>query len=111
MLDPKIAEKLRNNVISLEEYNLNDLCWTRENAIHLIHSIMEDDIGIWGGDVYRMSQHSEPLYDNWHFEIEESESMKEFYKRSKIGSLEYIKNYPAGPNDIFSIVFTERIWL
>lgn len=111
MIDPKITEKLKNKVISLEGYDLNDLCWTKENAIQLIHSIMEDDIGIWGGDVYRMSQRPEPLYDNWCFEIEGSESIKEFYKRSKIGSLDYIEKYPAGPNDIFSIIFTERIWL
>lgn len=41
--------KISENSISLVEYGINDLAWTRENAKILIKSILEDEIGILGG--------------------------------------------------------------
>lgn len=104
-----LENKIRKNALSLKHYNLDDLCWNKEDAINLILAIMEDEIGILGGDVYRLSHYLEPLYDNWHCEIHTSESMISFYKRSKIESLRYIESYPAEPRDVFSITFTKKI--
>lgn len=100
------------NSISLERYGLNDLAWTKEDAQNFIISIMKDKIGILGGDVYELNpQRLVPLSDNWSCESNNIESDDEYYLRSKIESLRYIKDYPvgSGENILFSITFTELI--
>ena len=104
-------EKTIKNSISLEQYGLNDLAWDQESAKTLIYSILEDKIGILGGDVYKITERRlEPLYDNWSCEPNENESQEEYYLRSKNMSLKYIKDYPVHPEEkiIFSITFTEE---
>jgi hypothetical protein len=111
MQKQNIKKKIFQKSISLEAYGLNELAWEKEDAKYLINLIMDDKIGILGGDVYRLiSNHLEPLYDNWACEPIKSETEKEYYRRSKIESLNYIKNYfvPPGENIIFSITFTEK---
>jgi Immunity protein 40 len=73
---------------------------------------MKDEIGILGGDVYKLiSTHLDPLPENWSCEPTEKESEGEYYLRSKSESLKYIKNYPVQPGKkiLFSITFTEKI--
>ena len=41
--------------ISLEGYGINDLAWSKEDAGRLIKEIMKDKIGIFGGDVYKLT--------------------------------------------------------
>ena len=105
-------KKIKQKSISLEKYGLNDLAWSKEDALDLLNSIMEDNIGILGGDVYKLSlQRLEPLYDNWSCKPNNSETEVEYYLRSKVESLKYIENYPIQPNEkiVFSITFTEVI--
>lgn len=107
----EIKEKITQNSISLEEYGLNDLAWSKEDATNLINSIMKDRIGILGGDVYKLtSNRLEPLYDNWACEPSAAESEEEYYLRSKSEALKYIENHlvQAGENIVFSIIFTEK---
>jgi hypothetical protein len=112
MLKQEIKEKITKKAISLDEYGINDLAWSKENAKKLINTIMKDKIGILGGDVYKLTLKSlESLSDNWSCEPMEDESEEEYYSRSKSESLKYIENYPVEPgkNIIFSITFTEKI--
>lgn len=112
MLKQEIKEKITQKSISLEEYGINDLGWNKEDAKRLIKEIMEDKIGILGGDVYKLtSKRLEPLSDNWSCEPREKESEEDYYVRSKSESLKYIDNYPIEPGEkvIFSITFTEKI--
>ena len=109
-MDCKIREKINQKSISLENYELNDLAWTKEDALALIDSIINDEIGILGGDVCKItSSHLEFLYDNWSCEIDENELKEKYYSRSKIESKKYIENYPVNPEEgiIFSITFTD----
>lgn len=111
-LKQEIQEKIIQKSISLEEYGFNDLAWNKEDAEDLIHEIMKDEIGILGGDVYKLtSSHLEPLPENWSCEPTEKDSEGEYYLRSKSESLKYIKNYPVQPEEkiLFSITFTEKI--
>ena len=112
MLKHDIKEKINKKSISLEEYGLNDLAWNKEDAEKLIHEIMTDEIGIFGGDVYKLtSTNLESLTENWSCEPTDKESEREYYLRSKTESLKYIKNYPIQPGEkiLFSITFTEKI--
>ena len=107
----ELKEKISIKSIHLNIYGMDDLAWTKQDAKNLIESIMNDKIGILGGDVYKLSiNFLEPLYDNWSCEPNKSESEEEFYLRSKIESLKYIENYPIELNEkiIFSITFTEK---
>lgn len=95
-----------DKAISLEKFGINDLAWDKENAKNL----MEDEIGILGGDVYKLTNKQlQPTYDNWSCEQKIPESLEDFYARSKKESLNYIYNYPVKDkeNIVFSITFTE----
>ncbi|MCB1067109.1 MAG: hypothetical protein KDK56_02880 [Simkania sp.] len=109
----KISEKIKNASVSLEKYGLNELAWTKENAINLINSILNDKIAILGGDVYLLaSGNIEPLYDNWYCEKVSFETQNEYFLRSKLEALQYIKNYPVKNDEkiIFVIVFSDAIY-
>lgn len=111
MLNQELIDKIILKSISLEEFCLNDLAWTKEDALNLIHSLLEDKIGILGGDVYKLtSNHIDFPGDNWACEPRQSESEEEFNLRSKLESLKYIENYHIEDNEniIFSLTFTER---
>ena len=110
-MNSDLQEKIKKNAISLKKYELNDLVWNQEDAQNIINLIMEDNVGILGGDVYRLQVDCvRSLYDNWACEPGEGESQTDFYFRSKIESLEYIKKYPTlGDKEIvFSITFTKE---
>src|SRR5690348_15289308 len=106
MLKREIREKIFQNALSLEEYGINGLAWSMEDAKKLINEIMKDKIGILGGDVYKViPKRLESLSDNWFCEPKNSESEEQFYSRSKLESLKYIENYPIelGETIIFAI--------
>jgi len=110
MVPDYIKEKILENSTRLDRYGMRDLVWNKENAEKVICSIMPDDIGILGGDVYIIeNDRLRPLYDNWYCEPNEGEAKKDFFLRTKQKSLSYIMNYPVktGENILFSLVFTE----
>jgi len=112
MLKQEIKDKITQKSISLERYGINDLAWNKEDAEALILEIMKDEIGILGGDIYKLTPtHLEFLPENWSCEANEKESEEEYYLRSKSESLKYIKNYPIQKEEtiLFSITFTEKI--
>ncbi len=114
MLSSEIKEKIEQNAISLEDYEIGDLAWFKNDAESLILSLAEDKIGILGGDVYKLTPgRLEPLCDNWYCERNRAESEEEFYSRSKVEALQYIRRYPISVDNqiIFGIVFTEQIAL
>lgn len=112
MIQECIRKKILEKTISLAEFGIRDLTWEKEDAENLIVSLMADDIGILGGDVYVIdSNHPIPTYDNWFSDPEKGELPKEYFLRSKKQALDYIQAYPIEQNQIFlfSIVFTEII--
>ncbi len=110
MLKSEIKERIIKDAISLQKHGINDLAWTKKNAKTLIQELINDKIGILGGDVYNLHQnHLEALSDNWACEPNTTESEQEFYSRSKSESLKYLEEYPSGSETLFSMTFTERI--
>lgn len=112
MIQNYIKQKILEKAVSLDNFGMNDLTWEKEDAKILITSLMQDDIGILGGSVYKIdSNNLIPMYDNWSYNPDAKETRKEFYFGSKIKALEYIKKYPIYPGEkiLFSLVFTEDI--
>ncbi len=112
MLEELIKNKILEKAISLQQFGLNDLAWKKEEAKKLIVSLMSDNIGILGGDVYKIdSKRLIPTYDNWSSEPGKGEDIKEYFSRSKLVALDYINKYPVDNNEdiVFSIVFNEVI--
>lgn len=112
MLNRLIEEKITQNAVSLDKYGINQLAWEKADAMKLIFSIMNDRIGVLGGDVYRLtSDRLEPLCDNWLNEPSDVESLDEFFLRSKSETLKYIEVYPVDAEEkiLFSIIFTEKM--
>lgn len=110
MLSQKLIDKIEQRQISLKEFELNDRAYSKDDAIDLIKSIMNDEIGIWGGDVLQLVDNRlNPLSDNWYSEPKINESKEEFFFRSKSESLKYIESYSSNVEGIiFTLVFTER---
>lgn len=112
MISNNITQKILKNVQSLKKFGLNDLVWVKRDAKDLIISLMNEDIGILGGSVYKIdSNRLQPMYDNWSCLPEAEETKEAFCLRSKKESFDYIDKYPVFLNEyiLFSIVFTEDI--
>lgn len=112
MIKDNLKQKILEKSISLKEIGLHDLAWKKEDAKILINSLINDDIGILGGDVYRIEADKFiPLSDSWWFEPIDGEEKEDFFTRSKLKSIDYIDKYPSNPEEgiIFSLVFTENI--
>lgn len=112
MIQKETKEKILQKAISLEKFGMRDLAWEKEDAKHLIMSLMFDYIGILGGDVYKVDlTRIIPTYDNWSCEQKKEESKGDYFFRSKSETFEYINQYPVEPNEqiLFSIVFDEII--
>lgn len=112
MIPEHIRNKILEKITSLERFGMNDLTCEKEDAIALIHSLIEDDIGIFGGSVYKLELNRvTPMYDDWYSEPSDEETKSNFNVRSKLEALEYISKYRVDPyeNIIFSLVFTENI--
>jgi hypothetical protein len=112
MIKNSIKEKILKKVIFLSEFGINDLTWEKEDAKKLIVELMNEDIGILGGSVYKIDlKNLIPLYDSWFCEINDRETIQEHYLKSKIKTLEYIDKYPIYQDEkiLFSITFSENI--
>ncbi|WP_068469659.1 Imm40 family immunity protein [Candidatus Protochlamydia phocaeensis] len=112
MIKSEIKQKILARTVSLEKIGIRDLAWNQEDIKNLINSIMFDDIGILGGNVYKIEDENIiPLSDNWSCDPKANEKREEYYLRSKIVSKKYIEKYPVKDNEIilFSLVFTDEI--
>ncbi|NNM43449.1 MAG: hypothetical protein HKM07_03820 [Chlamydiae bacterium] len=110
----EIEKELFKRIVPLEKYGLSrDLSWEKEEAIRIIKLLMNENVGILGGDVYNIQNDQfKPLYDNWSCERKEKESKEDFFLRSKKIALSYIENYSITvPGQvIFCLVFTEHFF-
>lgn len=111
MIDSQLSRKILKRVIKLEKFGMNDLTWEKEFAIELINDLFQDEIGILGGSVYKIStDRLIPMYDNWYCNPNEGETRDGYFLRSKKMALDYIKKYPVYPDEkiVFSLVFNEQ---
>ena len=112
MTPENIRKKILEKTSSLERFGMNDLTCDKEDALTLISSLMDDDIGIFGGSVYKLElDELIQMYDSWYCNPLSEENRSSFNLRSKSEALNYISKYPVYPGEkiIFSLVFTENV--
>jgi hypothetical protein len=115
VMNQETKKKILGTATFLDEYGFNDLAWGREDALAMIRSLLEDKIGILGGDACTLTQGALQFSgDNWICQTLENETAEQFYMRSKLLSLAYIENYPvpSTPSEmdlLFSVTFTESV--
>jgi len=112
MLNEAIRNKIIKNSIPLDKYGIHEFAWIKKDAEKLILTIMDENIGILGGDIYKSTTSKlEPLSENWACEPTTSETQQEYFHRSKLESLKYIRSFPLNPDEkiLFAIIFTEQI--
>ncbi len=117
MKNQYIKYAILKNAMPLEKFGVNELAWEKDAAKKLIALLIDSDIGILGGDVYKLRQSTlEPLCDNWACEPQNDETREEYFLRSKKKALDYIEHYPSNivntsiihdEKIIFVLVFTE----
>jgi len=61
MIQSYIKQKILETAVSLDKFGMNDLTWEKEAVKILITSLMQDDIGILGGSVYKIDSNNEPI--------------------------------------------------
>jgi hypothetical protein len=52
MIEIEVRNKILSKAIFLDKFGLNDLAWSKQDALELIYLLLNDEIGILGGDVY-----------------------------------------------------------
>ena len=112
MLKQEVINKITKTSISLDEYGISDLAWNKESVKILLHEIMNEEIGVLGGDVYKLTPTGlTVLSDNWSCEPNDRATSEEYYIRSKLASLKYVENYQveSGEEILFSMTFTDKI--
>jgi hypothetical protein len=110
MISNQLKNKILEKATTLEKFGMRDLVWEKEEAKKLISSLMADEIGILGGDVYQIILNNlRPTYDNWSCEPRNGETKDDYFFRSKKSAFDYIEGYPVkeGEKVLFSLVFTE----
>ncbi len=88
------------------------MIWHKEDALHLLQDLSGDPIGVFGGDVYlEENEKIKSLYDNWACQQHSTESVADYYIRSKLHALAYIRIYPIQNEGsiLFGIVFTHPL--
>ena len=95
---------------SLNPLGIDELAWSRRDALHVIRLACEAGIGVLGGDVYRQdSGRYVPIYDSWYCERGEEERPGEFCTRSFEKATDYIQSYPeSGGSILFTLVLADR---
>ncbi len=110
MIDLDLKNKILKTSVYLYGYGINGFAWNKKDALIMIESILNDEIGILGGDVFVFTDELKSTYNNWHSDPKSGESINDFYRRSKLESLLYITNFrEEDENILFSIVFTESL--
>lgn len=114
MSKTEVIRRLKKGLIFLEQYGLSDLAWKRADALEVLKALMTDEIGVLGGDVYRIVPPGrfEPIYYDWTCKPQPCESAEQFHRRSKIESIEHIQECHDEDEEslVFSITFNERLF-
>lgn len=107
------SEFLKSKGWPLHEIGTSDFAFRREHALQALQLLKDRPIAILGGDVLRVIQNRpEYVYDNWHCDIGESESVNEYFKRTWKTAMDYVKKYPEaeGETNLYLIVLADERW-
>ena len=105
-LPPQLASK----AIDLTEIGLNELAWSREDALLILELFSEHSTVVLGGDVLKLRGSKYHFtYDNWHFDPIPIDPPAQNSKNSIQVASTYIEKYREGPF-VFVLVPPSFVW-
>ena len=105
----QILKDLASQAKSLESLGLQEVAWTKQDALRLIQCLDEQKIAILGGDVYNrtLSGRLTPAYENWFCERCEGEALRDYAERSQRKANIFLSTCSDSPNILFTLVLKE----
>ena len=98
----KVSENAKE--ISLASIGLNEVAWTRNDALELLKHFEANGVFVSGGDLLSIGpagfQHN---YDNWYFDHKDGNA-----RQSVEHTRSYINNYPVG-DFVFVLVISQAV--
>ena len=93
----QIPEELKTRSIDLAPLGLNELGWTKTDALELLTHLQHGFCIVLGGDVLSRTQDGwQHNYDNWHFNPDSSQSQERNSTLSINLAIDYIQKYQVG---------------
>ena len=102
----KLLKKINNDKgESLHDLGINEIAFSRKDALELLSSIKNEKLAILGGDVYvKMNGIIKPTYDNWYLN-RDNQTWNVYVDESINKAQDYISHYdPKNVNVYFTIV-------
>lgn len=94
-----------NSIFELNNLGINDVAYSKCEALKMITNLEEQGIPVLGGDVFILKENIPiPTYDNWYCDKNPQESYKEYVLRSCKKACEYVSTYRS--NDLNNVVFS-----
>ena len=104
-MDDILPDSVHRRARSLSSLGLEEVAWSKRDALVVLEEIDGLAVAVLGGDVYRISgEELVPTYDNWSCGRELDESAVEFADRSRRVAVGYIDSHSVGEEAFFALV-------
>ena len=105
-----IPKAMASRARSLAALGLDDVAWSREDAIELLAQFSGEPVAVLGGDVYIESAgHLKPAYENWYCERRPGETLQTYSQRSQQQALTFLRSYRDSPEVLFALVLNDGL--
>lgn len=110
MDDPqRLPAALASRAKALEELGLQEVAWTKADALELVAQLAGCQVAVLGGDVYNMSSgRVRPSYENWSCERRSGEGLRGYAERSQQEAVAFLRAYPELPDVLFTLVLSQN---
>lgn len=94
-----------DSVFNLNVLGINNVAYSKCEALRMISRFEEQGIPVLGGDVFLLKDNAPILtFDNWYCDKNPQESDQEYIIRSCKKAYEYVSNYDS--NDFNKVLFS-----
>jgi len=107
-IQQKLPKALCSRAKSLESLGLQEVAWTKSDALELLAQLEGSAISVLGGDVYSTSSgRLKPAYENWFCERRSEEELQAYAERSQHVAVAFLRAYPDRPEALFALVLCQ----
>ncbi|HYW08311.1 MAG TPA: Imm40 family immunity protein [Longimicrobium sp.] len=98
----RLPPAIRGKAHSLESAGVNNVAWKAADLPDILGWLHHQEIGILGGDVYRVENGDLQLtYDSWSCERHPAEQMRDYVHRSHEHAIQYVQKHGASTSGIY----------
>jgi len=107
-IQQQVPEALSSRATSLESLGLQEVAWTKSDALELLAQLEGSAVAVLGGDVYSMSSgRLKPANENWSCERRSREGLQAYAERSQQVAVAFLRAYPDLPEALFALVLSQ----